>query len=120
MANETAGDLLSDDGCPECDAPVVSVSSDSQVKNGDDFECAAGHTWTEGWQCMHCGDSEHDAMELPDEESFEDYTFEPEVEIDVTCESVYITPVDGGSGFAFNHDEFERIIEHFMESPYAQ
>lgn len=55
------------------------------------------------WECPYCGsDDPHNALIVYDE-----------IEIDVTCQSVYITPVDGGDGFAFDHGEFERIIEHY-------
>lgn len=61
------------------------------------------------WTCRTCGSEDpHSAIELPLDD--------PEIEIDVTCETVYITPIDGGNGFAFTHDEFEMIIEHFRES----
>jgi hypothetical protein len=117
MTDPTAGDLLSEDGCPECDERVVTVSNDGKSKQ-DTFQCAAGHTWEEEWTCANCGDTEHDSIEFPQREGWD---FDPEVEVDVTCESVYIVPVDGdGPGYAFNHDEFETIIEHFEESEYNE
>lgn len=72
----------------------------------------------EEWTCSNCGSGDpHHAMELPapDDERFEDLDMvpEPEVEIDVTCHSVYFTPIDGGHGFGFTHEEFEKIIEHY-------
>lgn len=61
------------------------------------------------WECPHCGsDDPHNAITFPLADEFDD-----EVEVDVTCQSVYITPVDGGDGFAFDHDEFEVIIDHY-------
>lgn len=41
-----------------------------------------------------------------------------EIEIDVTCESVYLTFNDDSNdpGMAFNHDEFEEIINHYNET----
>lgn len=66
----------------------------------------------ETWNCRNCGSEEpHNAITLPFEEEFED-----EVEVDVTCKSVYITPIDGLNGFGFTHDEFERMIEHYNAS----
>lgn len=53
--------------------------------------------------CPHCGtERPHNVILVEDE-----------LEIDVTCESVYIVPTDDGDGFAFDHDEFRRIIDHF-------
>lgn len=69
----------------------------------------------DGWTCPNCGSTDpHHAMTFPQEERFED-----EFEVDVTCESVYITPVDGGPGFAFRHEEFEQAIDHFREAEYT-
>lgn len=66
----------------------------------------------EEWTCSHCGSTDpHDAILMPRDEDWD-----PEVEIDITCQSVYITPVGGGHGFAFDHDEFEAIIQHFRSA----
>lgn len=70
------------------------------------------------WTCPHCGVEEHDTKELVPVPENDDYDFEPELELTVTCQSVYIMPIDGGSGFAFNHNEFERIVEFFENSEY--
>lgn len=85
--------------CPECNA---------EAEYGDviQLECP-DCGWEETWTCNRCGDEEHDAIEFN------------EVEIDVTCQSVYITPTDGGNGFAFTHSEFCGIMEHFNESEYT-
>jgi hypothetical protein len=59
------------------------------------------------WTCPRCGHESHDEIEFNG------------VEVDVTCQSVYITPVDDGDGFAFTHAEFRGIIEHFKQSDYT-
>ena len=74
------------------------------------------------WECPNCGASDpHDAIELPDEHSYEDYDFEPEIEVDVTCQSIYFTFLDdnGDPGMAFDHNEFQRVMQHFNESEYT-
>lgn len=61
---------------------------------------------TTEWSCPNCGsDDPHHAI-----------TFYDEIEVDVTCESVYITPTDGGDGFVFEHEDFEEIIEHYQSA----
>lgn len=71
----------------------------------------------DNWSCPHCGASDpHDAMLFP---QIDGYDFDPELEVDVTCQSVYITPVDGGDGVAFSHDEFAKIIDHFESSEHT-
>lgn len=74
------------------------------------------------WTCPNCGSTEpHHAIEFPqpDDERFQELGIEPEqeIEVDVTCESVYITPIDDGNGFAFTHEEFETVIDHFQDRP---
>lgn len=86
--------------CPECNAEC----DYGETIQLDCTEC----DWEQTWTCGSCGAEEHDAIEFE------------EVEIDVTCESVYITPVDGGDGFAFTHGQFQLIIDHFVESDYAR
>lgn len=63
------------------------------------------------WRCGTCGAQEHDAINVMDDE----------IEMDVTCETVYLTFNDdsGDPGMAFDHDEFRRMIGHFWESEYA-
>ena len=78
----------------------------------------------DAWRCPNCGSPDpHAAMTFPrpDDERFDGFDIdpEPEFEVDVTCESVYITPVGGGDGFAFTHAEFEQTIEHFREATNA-
>ena len=63
------------------------------------------------WLCPHCGRDEHDAI----------HTMADEIEVDVTCQSVYFTFLDDDGGYifpgmAFDHDEFERIIDHYRAS----
>jgi len=84
--------------CPECNAECEYSECD----------------WEQTWTCNRCGAEEHDAIESPTDDSFPS-----ELEVDVTCQSVYITPVSGGDGFAFTHSEFRGIIEHFNESEYT-
>jgi len=86
--------------CPECNG---------ECGYGDTIELVCTECdWEQTWTCGNCGAEEHDAIEFEG------------VEIDVTCESVYITPVDGGNGFAFTHGQFQLIIDHFAGSDYAQ
>lgn len=77
------------------------------------------------WKCDNCGSTDpHNATHFPKRERLRELGFTdekidemiPELEVDVTCQSVYITPVDGGSGVAFTHDEFEEIIDHYEEA----
>lgn len=54
------------------------------------------------WSCAGCGsDDPHAALQFE------------EIEVDVTCESVYITPLDGGPGFAFDFEKFDHIVDHY-------
>lgn len=105
--------------CPEC---------------GDECEWGEGMEqfcprceWEYEWECPNCGSTDpHHGIEFPqpDDERFADMDMvvEAEVEVDITCESVYITPVDEtyGDGFAFTHDEFETIMEHYRQSDYTE
>ena len=63
---------------------------------------------SDDWYCPYCGRAEHDAI----------LTMSDEIEVDVTCRSVYFTFNDdaGDPGMAFDHDEFERIIDHYHTS----
>jgi len=74
--------------------------------------------WTfnesEAWTCPECGDEQHESLIFPLDADRD------EVEVDVTCESVYVVPAEGGDGFAFSHDEFEELIEQFNESEYTR
>lgn len=65
------------------------------------------------WECPRCGAGEpHDAIYFPQEDR---RGVDAEVEVDVTCESVYFTPVGGdGRGFAFTSAEFEQVIDHYQ------
>jgi len=57
------------------------------------------------WECSYCGNGDpHNAIVVSG------------VEIDVTCENVYITPTNGGDGFAFSHSSFEDILRHYLTS----
>jgi hypothetical protein len=54
------------------------------------------------WTCRNCGSTDpHHEMKIGP------------IEIDVTCETVYLLPVDEDWGLAFDHDQFEDIVEHF-------
>lgn len=92
--------------CPEC-------GSGADYSEGPTQSCTECD-WSETWTCARCGDEEHDAIEFPLEQDWS------EVEVDVTCQSVYITPTDGGDGFAFSHSEFEGLISHFNQSEYTK
>lgn len=60
------------------------------------------------WTCARCGASEHDEKLFVDDE----------IAVDVTCESVYFTFNDdaGDPGMAFDHETFERVIDHYREA----
>lgn len=92
--------------CAECNAETE--------LNDEILEVCPECGWQETWTCGECGATEHDSMEFPLSQKFD-----AEVEVDVTCESVYITPVDGGSGFAFDHAEFRAMVELFNSSEYT-
>lgn len=62
----------------------------------------------EQWSCPRCGRNEHDAILVMNDE----------IEVDVTCESVYFTFVDGNGelqspAMVFDHSVFEEIINHY-------
>ena len=60
------------------------------------------------WICPFCGEREHDSMLIG---------FDDAIEVDITCQSVYLLFTDGDdSGMAFTHDEFEKIIEHYQSA----
>lgn len=60
------------------------------------------------WKCGSCGAQEHDAILVADEE----------IEMDVTCETVYLTFNDdsGDPGMAFDHDEFRRSLREMLSA----
>lgn len=81
--------------CPEC-------GDETQYGDGILEVCDCG--WSETWECPNCGSEEpHHAIEFED------------VEVDVTCESVYFTFTDdsGDPGMAFDHEQFEQVIDLF-------
>jgi len=41
--------------------------------------------------------------------------FYDEIEVDITCSSVYITPIEGGNGFALDHEDFKKVVEEFKD-----
>lgn len=56
----------------------------------------------DGWTCRHCGSTDpHHEIQVG------------EINIDVTCQSVYLLPEGGSSGLAFDHEEFAEIVDHF-------
>lgn len=65
----------------------------------------------EDFECPNCGSGDpHDALVVMD----------GEVEVDVTCTNVYITPAnDTGSGYAFDMETFKEMMIHFAESEYT-
>jgi len=64
----------------------------------------------EKWHCRHCR-STHPHHSI-------NSTYR-EIEIDVTCRSVYLLFTDDSDdlGMTFTHDEFEEIIEHYENRP---
>jgi len=89
--------------CPEC-------NTESEYGEGIELVCP-NCGWEETWTCDSCGAEEHDTMMVAD----------GNIEVDVTCKSVYLTFTDdsGDPGMAFDHDEFAEIAEHFNESEYT-
>ena len=63
---------------------------------------------SDGWACRHCGRGEHDAILVSDDG----------IEVDVTCQSVYFTPLNADGEYSYggvsvDHNDFERIFAHY-------